>query len=121
KGRAEPNQVEIMEIMGDVTGKVCVVIDDMIDTGGTIVQGAQALADRGAKEVHVCCTHAVRSGQAIQRIEQSVVKSLVVTDTIPLPPDKQHDKIEVISVAGLLADAIRRIHDDDSVSELFQH
>jgi ribose-phosphate pyrophosphokinase len=121
KRRPEPNHVEIMEIIGEVVGKTCVMIDDMIDTGGSIVQGAQALAERGAKEIYACCTHGVLSGNAIRRVEESVLTSLLITDTIPLPDHKQHDKIEVISVAGLLADAIRRIHGDYSISELFQH
>jgi ribose-phosphate pyrophosphokinase len=121
KRRPEANKVEIMEIIGDVTGKNCVMIDDMIDTGGSIVQGAKALVDRGANEVHACCTHGVLSGDAIERVNGSVLKSLLVTDTIPLPAHKRSDKIQVISVSSLLADAIARIHADDSVSELFQH
>ncbi|HLK60831.1 MAG TPA: ribose-phosphate pyrophosphokinase [Chthonomonadaceae bacterium] len=121
KRRPEPNQVEIMEIIGDVQGKVCVMVDDMIDTGGSIVQGAEALIERGASEVHACCTHAILSGNAIERIHCSPLRSLVITDTIPLPLEKQHPKIKVLSVAGLLADAISRIHEDNSVSELFSH
>ncbi len=121
KRRPEPNQVQIMEIIGDVKGKTCIMVDDMIDTGGSIVQGAAALMDRGAGEVHAVCTHGVLSGDAIQKVEKSVLKSLLVTDTIALPSHKKHKKIRVLSVAGLLADAIRRIHDDSSVSELFQH
>jgi len=121
KRRPEANRVEIMEIIGDVEGRTCVMIDDMIDTGGSIVEGAKALMDRGAKEVHACCTHGVLSGQAVERVDASVLKSLLITDTIPLPNHKQHQKIHVISVAGLLADAIRRIHEDSSVSELFRN
>lgn len=121
KRRPEANKVEIMEIIGEVNGKVCVMIDDMIDTGGSIVQGAKALMDRGAREVHACCTHGILSGEAITRVADSHLSSLLVTDTIPLPEHKQHSKIKVISVAALLADAIRRIHSDSSVSELFQH
>lgn len=121
KRRPEPNQVEIMEIIGDVSGKVCVMIDDMIDTGGSIVQGAEALIERGASEVHACCTHAILSGSAVERVNCSPLRSLVVTDTIPLPPNKESPKIKVLSVAGLLADAIQRIHEDNSVSELFSH
>ncbi len=120
KRRPEANQVEIMEIIGEVEGRTCVMIDDMIDTGGSIVQGAQALMERGAKVVHACCTHGVLSGDAISRVDGSVLSSLLITDTIPLPDHKQHRKIEVISVSGLLADAICRIHEDSSVSELFQ-
>lgn len=121
KRRPEPNQVEIMEIIGDVAGKTCIMIDDMIDTGGSIVQGAQALINRGASTVHACCTHGILSGNAIERVQNSPLKSLVVTDTIPLADDKKIDKIKVLSVASLLADAIRRIHLDNSVSELFSH
>lgn len=120
KRRPEANRVEIMEIIGDVKDRVCVMIDDMIDTGGSIVQGAQALMDRGAREVHACCTHGVLSGPALERVDASVLSSLIITDTIPLPEPEKHPKIEVLSVAGLLADAIRRIHYDSSVSELFQ-
>jgi len=120
KRRPEANKVEIMEIIGDVSNKVCIMVDDLIDTGGSIVQGAQALMDRGAKEVLACCTHGVLSGDAIQRVEKSVLSTLLITDTIPLPIEKCNSKIKVISVAPLLADAIRRIHDDSSISELFQ-
>ncbi len=121
KRRPEANQVEIMEIIGDVNGKTCVMIDDMIDTGGSIVQGAEALMARGAAEVHACCTHAILSANAVERVNHSQLKSLVVTDTIPLPSSKQSPKIKVLSVASLLADAILRIHEDSSVSELFSH
>lgn len=119
KRRPEANKVEIMEIIGDVRDRVCVMIDDMIDTGGSIVQGAQALKDRGAREVHACCTHGVLSGPALCRVDSSCLSSLLITDTIPLPEPDMHPKIEVLSVAGLLADAIRRIHFDSSVSEMF--
>lgn len=121
KRRPEANKVEIMELIGDVHGKVCVMVDDMMDTGGSIVQGAEALIERGASAVHACVTHAVLSGNAVERINASPLKSLLVTDTIPLPPDKYSPKIKVLSVAPLLADAIRRIHEDDSVSEMFSH
>lgn len=121
KRRPQPNQVEIMEIIGNVAGKVCIMIDDMIDTGGSIVQGAEALMDRGATGVHACCTHGILSGTAISRVDCSPLRSLVVTDTIPLPETKRHPKIKVLSVAPLLADAIFRIHEDNSVSELFSH
>lgn len=121
KRRPEPNTVEIMEIIGDVKGKVCVMIDDLIDTGGTIAEGASGLFARGAKEVHACCTHAVLSGKAVERLTNSPLKTILITDTIPLPPHKQSPKIKVISVAPLLADAIKRIHQDNSVSELFSN
>lgn len=121
KRRPEPNKVEIMEIIGDVKGKVCVMVDDMIDTGGTIAQGAEALMERGALTVHCCCTHAVLSGKAVDRLACSPLQSVIITDTVPLPPEKQHPKIRVLSVAPLLADAILRIHDDNSVSEMFRY
>jgi len=120
KRRPEANQVEIMEIIGDVRDRVCVMVDDMIDTGGSIVQGAEALVERGAREVHACCTHGVLSGEAVRRVEQSALGTLLVTDTIPPPVRGESSKIQVISVAGLLADAIKRIHSDESVSALFR-
>ena len=121
KRRPEPNKVEIMEIIGDVRGKTCVVVDDMIDTGGSTVSGAAALIERGARRVFACCTHGVLSGEALERIEASPIEALVVTDTIPLDEAKcrRSTKTTVISVAPLLASAILRIHHDDSVSELF--
>ncbi len=121
KRRPEPNKVEIMEIIGDVRGKTCVLVDDMIDTGGSTVSGAKALIERGARRVFACCTHAVLSGEAVERIEASPIEALVVTDTIPLTEAKRNrsTKTTVISVAPLLASAISRIHHDDSVSELF--
>lgn len=121
KRRPEPNKVEIMEIIGDVRGKTCVLVDDMIDTGGSTVSGAAALIERGARRVFACCTHAVLSGEAVERIEASPIEALVVTDTIPLDEGKRSrsTKTTVISVAPLLASAISRIHHDDSVSELF--
>jgi ribose-phosphate pyrophosphokinase len=122
KRRPEPNKVEIMEIIGNIVGKDCIMVDDMIDTGGSIVSGAQALIERGAKRVFACCTHAVLSGKAIDNIENSPIEELVITDTVPLATDKhaRSTKIKVLSVAPLLANAICRIHRDDSVSELFE-
>lgn len=119
KRRPEPNVAEIMNIIGKVQGKTVVITDDMIDTGGTITQGAKALLERGAKEVYVCCTHPVLSGPAVKRICESPIKELVVTNTIPLRDECKVDKIKVLSVAPLFADAIKRIHKHMSVSELF--
>lgn len=119
KRRPEPNVSEIMNIIGKVQGKTVVMTDDIIDTGGTITQGAQALLERGAKEIYVCCTHPVLSGPAIKRISESPIKELVVTNTIPLRDECKIDKIKVLSVAPLFADAIKRIHKHMSVSELF--
>ncbi|MCW3060625.1 MAG: ribose-phosphate pyrophosphokinae [Capsulimonas sp.] len=121
KRRPEPNKVEVMEIIGDITGKTCIMVDDMIDTGGSLVTGANALLARGARRVFACCTHPVLSGAAPDNIQASGVEELVVTDTIPVDDDKRArcPKITVLSVAPLLASAICRIHKDDSVSELF--
>ena len=109
-----------MNIIGDVKGKSVVMIDDIIDTAGTITLGAQALIDSGAKEVYACSSHAVLSGPAMERLENSVLKEVVVTNTIPLGPDKQLEKIKVLSVAPLLGEAIIRIHENLSVSKLFR-
>jgi ribose-phosphate pyrophosphokinase len=109
-----------MNIIGRVEGMRAVLIDDMIDTAGTIVQAAKALSDAGAVEVAVCCTHPVLSGPAIERLEQSTIKEVIVTDTIPLNETaKTCDRIKVLSVSGLLSEAIRRIYYNDSVSSLF--
>ncbi len=119
KRRPEPNVAEIMNIIGDVDGKTVVMIDDIIDTAGTITQGAAALLERGAKEIYACCTHGVLSGPAIERLQKSPIKEVVVTNTIPLPEPKAIDKMKVLSVAPLLGEAIIRIHEDLSVSKLF--
>ena len=121
KRRPEPGKVEIVEIIGDVKGKQCVMIDDIIDTGGSIVHGANALMERGAASVLACCTHAVLSDGAMERIAQSPIRQLLTTDTIPFKHNEYMESglVQIISVAPLLADAIGRIHSDDSVSELF--
>jgi len=119
KRRPEPNQVEVMEVIGDVSDKRAIMLDDMIDTGGSIISGAKALLDRGAVEVYAACTHGVLSGGTPERLVASPIKKLIITDTIPLPEERRNGKIEVVSVADLLADAIDRIHSDRSVSEIF--
>lgn len=119
KRRPKPNVSEVMNIIGDIKDKKVILVDDMIDTAGTLVHGATALIERGAKEVYACCTHPVLSGPAIERIQNSVIKELVVLDTIALPKEKQIDKIKVLSVADLFAEAIRRVYADISVSPLF--
>lgn len=119
KRRPEPNVSEIMHVIGDLQDKTVIMIDDIIDTAGTITQGGQALLDRGAKEVYACCTHPVLSGPAIDRLENSIIKEVVVTNTIPLTDEKAIPKIKVLSVAPLLGEAIVRIHEDLSVSKLF--
>jgi ribose-phosphate pyrophosphokinase len=113
------NEVEARDVVGDVDGRVCVLIDDMIDTAGTICAAAEQLIDHGASEVFAACTHAVLSGPAIDRLKNSVISKVVVTNTLPLPPEKQIDKIEVLSVAGIIADAIDAVFEDTSVSEIF--
>lgn len=119
KRREKPNQAEIMNVIGDVSGKTVIMIDDIIDTAGTITQGADVLMQRGAKEVYACCTHPVLSGPAIERLQKSAIKEVIVTNTIPLPEHKAIDKIHVLSVAPLIGEAIIRIHEDLSVSKLF--
>lgn len=119
KRRPEPNVVEVMNIVGKVRGKTAILIDDIIDTAGTMVLAAEALKDAGAKEVYATCTHPVLSGQAISRIENSKIKELVITNTILLPPEKKIGKIKVLSVAPLISEAIIRVHKQLSVSKLF--
>ncbi|MFD3155534.1 ribose-phosphate diphosphokinase [Haloimpatiens sp. FM7330] len=119
KRRPKANVSEVMNVIGDIKDKKVILIDDMIDTAGTITNGANALVKLGAKEVYACCSHAVLSGPAIERIEKSVIKELVMLNTIDLPQDKKLDKFKTLSVAALLAEAIRRIYEDISVSKLF--
>ncbi|ABR46394.1 ribose-phosphate pyrophosphokinase [Alkaliphilus metalliredigens QYMF] len=119
KRRPKANVAEIMNIIGEIEGKNVILIDDMIDTAGTITQGANALKEFGAKDVYACCTHPVLSGPAMERIENSVIKELIITDTIPLPPEKHSDKIKIMTVAPVFAEAIRRIYNNVSVSKLF--
>ena len=120
KRRSGPNVSEVMHIIGDVAGEICIIVDDMIDTAGTLCQAAKALKDKGAREVYACATHAVLSGPALERINESCLEEVVVTNSIPLD-DKARacPKLRVLSVADLLAEAIRRINGDESVSSLF--
>ncbi|NEZ47674.1 ribose-phosphate diphosphokinase [Clostridium niameyense] len=120
KRRPKANVSEVMNIIGDIKDKTVILIDDMIDTAGTITNGANALIDMGAKEVYACCTHAVLSGPAIERIEDSKIKELVMLNTIDLPEDKKLDKFKVLSVAPVFAEAIKRIYEDMSVSKIFE-
>lgn len=119
KRRPKANESEIMNIIGDVANKKVVLIDDLIDTGGTLVNAAEALLEMGAKEVYACCTHAVLSGPAIERIDRSPIKELVTLDTIPLTKEKRIDKVTSITVAEIFAEAIERIYGDISISTLF--
>lgn len=119
KRRPRANVAEVMNIIGDVKGKRCILIDDMIDTAGTITLAAQALIDAGATEVYASATHAVLSGPAIERIEKSPIKRMVLTDSIQLPEEKRIDKVDQVSVGELIGDAITRIHNNKPVSPLF--
>jgi ribose-phosphate pyrophosphokinase len=113
------NQVEAKEVVGEVEGRTCVLIDDMIDTAGTIVAAAEQLTERGASAVYCAATHGVFSGPAIDRLKNSTIEKVVITNTLPLPPEKRIDKIEVLSAAGIIADAIDAVFEDSSVSEIF--
>jgi ribose-phosphate pyrophosphokinase len=120
KRREAPNVAEAMNIVGDVKGKTAVILDDMVDTGGTLIEAAQALVQNGAAHVYACCTHPVLSGDAAQRIADSPIESLVVTNTIPLSRKASESaKIKVISVAEILGEAIKRVYFSRSVSSLF--
>ncbi|WP_337018766.1 ribose-phosphate diphosphokinase [Oceanobacillus massiliensis] len=119
KRRPRPNVAEIMNIIGNIEGKTAILIDDIIDTAGTITLAANALIENGAKEVYACCTHPVLSGPAIERIDNSQIKELVITNTIPLPEEKRSEKITALSVAPLIGEAIIRVHEMQSVSILF--
>ena len=120
KRREGPNEAEVMNIIGSVKGKRIIILDDMIDTAGTVVQAARAMKEAGALEVSICCTHPVLSGPALERIEDSEIKEVIVTDTIPLSDRaKTCKKIKVLSVSGILGEAVRRIYYNDSVSSLF--
>jgi ribose-phosphate pyrophosphokinase len=120
KRRPKANVAEVMNIIGNVEGKTAVLIDDLIDTAGTITLAAKALKEQGAKEVYACGTHPVFSGPAIERIEESAIKKMVVTDSIFLPEDKRIEKIEQVSVGSLMGHAIKRIHENRPVSPLFE-
>lgn len=119
KGRPEHNVAEITHVIGEVDGKTCIMIDDMIDTAGSITEGAKSLATQGAKEIHVCATHGLFSPPAYERIESSSITECVVTNTLPVPAERRHGKIHVLSVAPLFAHAIQNVYNDESVSELF--
>lgn len=119
KGRPKHNQAEITALIGDVDGKTCILNDDMIDTGGSVVAAVDTLINKGAKEVYVCATHPVFSGPAYDRLLNSQIKEIVVTNTIPVPVEKRGDKIKVVSVAGAFANAIKRVYQNESIAELF--
>jgi ribose-phosphate pyrophosphokinase len=113
------NQVKVHELVGDVDGRTCVLVDDLIDTAGTIVQAAQALKDNGAADVIAAATHAVLSGPAVDRLKNSPISELIVTNTLPIPEERQYPQLTTLSIAPLIARAIREVFDDGSVTSLF--
>lgn len=119
KGRPEHNVAEITHVIGDVEGKNCIIADDMIDTAGSVTEGARALMNKGANKVWVAATHGIFSPPAFDRIDSAPIEEVVVTNTLPIPDEQQHGKIRVLSVAPLFARAIQNVYNDDSVSELF--
>ncbi len=119
KRRPEPNKVEVLEIIGEFQDKICVIIDDMIDTGGSIISGAEALLSRGAREVIATCTHPIFSGTALHRLQDSVISRIICLDTIPIAREKRVQKLTILESAPLIGEAIRRIHLNESVSVLF--
>jgi ribose-phosphate pyrophosphokinase len=120
KRRPHPNETEVLHLVGDVKGKTAIVVDDIIDTGGTIVKAVDALIERGAKDVYACCSHPVLSGPARERLEASPLKEVVVTNTIPVTPEERFSRLKVLTVAPVFGEAIIRIHEDLSVSKLFE-
>jgi len=119
KRRPMPNVSEVMNVIGEVEGRNLIILDDLIDTGGTVVEAAEALKEKGARDIYVGCTHGILSGNALARVQQSPITELVVTNTVPLRDGKPTDKVRVLSVAPLLGEAVRRIHNGESVSSLF--
>ncbi|MDO5302181.1 MAG: ribose-phosphate pyrophosphokinase [Tissierellia bacterium] len=119
KRRPKANVSEVMNVIGNIEGKDCVLVDDIVDTAGTICKAAKALKEYGANKVYACATHGVLSDPAVERIEESVIEKFIITNSIALPPEKNIDKIEMVSVAPLLADAITRINSNNSISEMF--
>ena len=119
KYRPKPNQAEVSAIIGDIKDKTCIVVDDIVDTAGTLTVGAQSLMENGAKEVYAICVHGILSDPAIERIEKSVIKKLVITNSILLPEDKKIDKIDIIDISKIIALAIKNVFEGKSISHLF--
>lgn len=120
KRRQAHNVAEVMNVIGDVSGKTAILVDDMIDTGGTISEGAKILRQQGARQVYACATHAVFSPPAVERLSSGLFEEVITTNTLPIPPDKQFSQLKVLSVADLLGETIWRIHEDNSVSSMFR-
>jgi ribose-phosphate pyrophosphokinase len=119
KRRPSANVAEVVNVVGEVAGKDCIIPDDMIDTGGTMAEAVHALKRLGAEDIYVCATHALLSGPAVERLMASPVKEVAVTNTIALPPERQFDRLKILSIASLVAKAIGYTHSDQSVSSLF--
>jgi ribose-phosphate pyrophosphokinase len=119
KRRPRPDAVEMMNVIGEVEGKNVVIFDDVVSTGATLVEAAEALKRAGAKDIYAGCTHGILCGDAVERIGNSSVRELIVTDSIPHDPSKLGPRVKMLTVAGLLGEAIRRIHDEESLSSLF--
>lgn len=119
KRRESANKSEVMNIIGDIEGKVVIMLDDLVDTAGTLINAAEAAMERGATTVYTMATHPVLSDKALERIEKSAIQKLIVTDTIPLPEDYKSTKLEIVSVANIFGEAIKRIHEERSISKLF--
>lgn len=120
KRRQAHNVAEVLNVIGDVRGKTAVLVDDMIDTGGTISEGARLLRKEGARQVYACATHAVFSPPAVERLSSGVFEEVIVTNTIPIPPERMFEQLKVLSVANVLGETIWRIHEDSSVSSMFR-
>ena len=119
KRRPEPGMAEVMNVIGNIEDKICIMIDDIVDSAGSLCAGANALVKLGAREVYACCSHGILSGNAVEKVDNSVLKKLIITDTIPLDEDKHSPKIEIVSLAPMLADFIGAIYNNVSVSKLF--
>jgi ribose-phosphate pyrophosphokinase len=119
RSRYEANKIEAIEVVGEVEGQVCVIVDDMIDTAGTMVQGARALAERGAREIYAAATHGLFNGKAVPNIEESPITQVIVTNTVPIPEERQFSKLKVLSIAPIIASALHAVFEDTSVSEIF--
>ena len=119
RSRHEAHKIESIDVVGEVEGRACVLVDDMIDTGGTMVRGAQALADAGAGEIYIGATHGLFSGKAVQALEEAPIKEVVTTNTVPIPDEKRFGKLTILSIAPIIADALRAVFEDTSVSEIF--
>jgi ribose-phosphate pyrophosphokinase len=119
RSRTEAHKIDALDLVGEVEGRPCLVVDDMIDTGGTMVKGAEVLAEKGAGEIYIGATHGLFSGKAVQKIEEAPIKEVVVTNTVPIPEEKRIGKLTILSIAPIVASAIRAVFEDTSVSEIF--